>query len=135
MTTSATKIGSKECDEGKIFIESQGFCVLAGIGLDDGRATKALDRDARTSGHATWHSLCSSRRTPLLPPPGRDFVLSAGIQGKRRHFLPRQSLGDDRAKRGWATAMRRYDYYSRINPSAREEISEVHRCEPYVMRR
>ncbi len=24
------------------------------------------------------------------------------------------------------------DYYLRINPSAREEISEVHRCEPYV---
>ena len=25
-----------------------------------------------------------------------------------------------------------FDYYLRINPSAREEISEVHRCEPYV---
>jgi cellobiose phosphorylase len=25
-----------------------------------------------------------------------------------------------------------FDYYKRINPSAREEISDVHRCEPYV---
>jgi cellobiose phosphorylase len=25
-----------------------------------------------------------------------------------------------------------FDYYKRINPSAREEISELHRCEPYV---
>jgi len=25
-----------------------------------------------------------------------------------------------------------FDYYRRINPSAREPISEVHRCEPYV---
>ncbi len=25
-----------------------------------------------------------------------------------------------------------HDYYTRINPSARENISEVHRCEPYV---
>jgi cellobiose phosphorylase len=25
-----------------------------------------------------------------------------------------------------------HDYYSRINPSAREPISDVHRCEPYV---
>ena len=25
-----------------------------------------------------------------------------------------------------------HDYYSRINPSAREEISDLHRCEPYV---
>ena len=25
-----------------------------------------------------------------------------------------------------------FDYYKRINPSAREDISEIHRCEPYV---
>ena len=25
-----------------------------------------------------------------------------------------------------------FDYYTRLNPSAREQISEVHRCEPYV---
>ncbi len=25
-----------------------------------------------------------------------------------------------------------YDYYRRINPSARERLSEIHRCEPYV---
>jgi cellobiose phosphorylase len=36
------KIGSKECKEGKIFIESNGFCTLAGIGLDDGKAASAL---------------------------------------------------------------------------------------------
>ncbi|MGB8602890.1 MAG: hypothetical protein WCD42_11915, partial [Rhizomicrobium sp.] len=36
------KIGSKECAEGKIYIEPQGFCVLAGVGLDDGKAEKAL---------------------------------------------------------------------------------------------
>jgi cellobiose phosphorylase len=27
---------------------------------------------------------------------------------------------------------RAFDYYTRINPSAREAISEIHRCEPYV---
>ena len=27
---------------------------------------------------------------------------------------------------------RAHDYYSRINPSAREAISDLHRCEPYV---
>jgi len=37
------KIGSKECEEGKIFIESNGFCVLAGIGLKDGKAAKAME--------------------------------------------------------------------------------------------
>src|SRR5208283_2202234 len=39
---SGRKVGSKECKEGKIFIESQGYCVLAGIGLDDGMAVKTL---------------------------------------------------------------------------------------------
>jgi len=49
------KIGSKECEEGKIFIESNGFCVLAGIGLDDGKAAKAL---AATREHlATKHGI------------------------------------------------------------------------------
>ncbi|MBT4033333.1 MAG: glycosyl transferase, partial [Candidatus Marinimicrobia bacterium] len=37
------KVGSHENDEGKIFIEPQGMCVMAGIGLDDGRAQQTLD--------------------------------------------------------------------------------------------
>ena len=37
------KVGSKECEEGKIFIEPQGFCVMAGIGKEEGLAEKALD--------------------------------------------------------------------------------------------
>ncbi|MFN2188619.1 MAG: GH36-type glycosyl hydrolase domain-containing protein, partial [Candidatus Promineifilaceae bacterium] len=36
------KVGSKSCDEGQIFIESQGMNIMAGIGLDDGRAKQAL---------------------------------------------------------------------------------------------
>ena len=31
-----------ENEEGKIFIESQGFCVLGKCGIDDGRAQRAL---------------------------------------------------------------------------------------------
>ena len=37
------KIGSNECEEGKIFIESQGFCTMAGIGLEEGLCDKAID--------------------------------------------------------------------------------------------
>ncbi|MBP3278080.1 MAG: glycosyl transferase, partial [Butyrivibrio sp.] len=36
------KVGSKECEEGQIYIEPQGFCVLAGIGVEEGLAEKAL---------------------------------------------------------------------------------------------
>ena len=37
------KVGSKECREGQIYIEPQGFCVLADVGVNDGQAKKALD--------------------------------------------------------------------------------------------
>ncbi|MCM1249447.1 MAG: glycosyl transferase, partial [Lachnoclostridium sp.] len=37
------KVGSKECKEGQIYIEPQGFCVLAGVGVKEGLAKKALD--------------------------------------------------------------------------------------------
>ena len=35
------KIGSHENEEGKIFIESQGFCTMAGIGMEEGMVSKA----------------------------------------------------------------------------------------------
>ncbi len=37
------KIGSRECEEGKIFIESQGWCTMARIGAEEGLCDKALD--------------------------------------------------------------------------------------------
>jgi len=49
------KVGSKENPEGKIFIETQGFCPLAGIGLRDGRAAQALDSVRRLL--ATEHGI------------------------------------------------------------------------------
>ena len=41
------KIGSNECEEGKIFIESQGWCTMARIGADEGLCDKALDACVR----------------------------------------------------------------------------------------
>ena len=32
------KVGSKECEEGQIYIEPQGSCVLAGVGVENGLA-------------------------------------------------------------------------------------------------
>jgi len=37
------KVGSRENDEGQIFIESQGWCSMAGIGKEEGMVDKALD--------------------------------------------------------------------------------------------
>jgi cellobiose phosphorylase len=125
------KIGSKEREEGKIFIESNGFCVLAGIGLDDGRAAKALAavREYLATKHGlVVHQPAYTRYYLHLGeissyPPG--YKENAGVFC---HVNPWVMIGETRLGHGDEA----YDYYLRINPSAREEISEVHRCEPYV---
>jgi len=125
------KVGSKECAEGKIFIETQGFCVLAGIGLEDGLAQSALDSVRKHL--ATEHGIvlqqpAYSRYYLELGeissyPPG--YKENAGIFC---HNNPWVIIAETRVGNGDAA----HDYYRRINPSVRERISEVHRCEPYV---
>ncbi|HZY42848.1 MAG TPA: glycosyl transferase, partial [Anaerolineae bacterium] len=125
------KIGSRDCDEGRIFIESNGMCIMAGIGLEDGRAETAL---AAVEQHlATPHGIvlqqpAYSRYHVELGeissyPPG--YKENAGIFC---HTNPWIMIAEALTGRG----DRAFDYYSRINPSAREAISDVHRCEPYV---
>jgi cellobiose phosphorylase len=124
-------LGSSENTEGRIFIEPQGICVMAGLGLDDGRATQALDAVAEhlaTPHGIVLHQPAFSQYSLRLGeissyPPG--YKENAGVFC---HTNPWVMIAEARAGRG----DRAYDYYLRINPSAREAISEVHRCEPYV---
>ncbi|GIJ49883.1 glycosyl transferase [Virgisporangium aliadipatigenens] len=126
-----TVIGSSENAEGQIFIEPQGMCVLAGVGLGDGTAARALDsvaeRLATPHGIVLQQPAYSSYHVELgeisTYPPG--YKENAGIFC---HTNPWIMIAE--AMRGNGDAA--YDYYRRINPSAREDISEVHRCEPYV---
>jgi cellobiose phosphorylase len=125
------KIGSKECDEGKIFIEPQGYCVMAGIGVEDGRALKALNsvRDIMECEHGivvqqpayqTYHSNlgeCTSY------PPG--YKENAGIFC---HNNPWIMIAETVIGRG----DRAFSLYKKICPAYREEISDLHRTEPYV---
>jgi len=125
------KVGSAECDEGKIFIEPQGFCVLAGVGLENGLAQKALDSVNKHL--ATKHGIVLQQ--PAYSkyylhlgeissyPPG--YKENAGIFC---HNNPWVIIAETKVGNG----ERALDYYMRINPSAREDISEVHRCEPYA---
>jgi cellobiose phosphorylase len=125
------KVGSKECEEGKIFIEPQGFCVMAGIGLKDGLAKRALDSVNKHL--ATQHGIVLQQ--PAYSkyylhlgeissyPPG--YKENAGIFC---HNNPWIIIAETMAGNG----DRAFDYYLRINPSAREKISQLHRCEPYV---
>ena len=125
------KIGSAACEEGKIFIEPQGFCIMAGIGLEDGHALKSL---AAVREHlATPHGIilqqpAYSRYYLHLGeissyPPG--YKENAGIFC---HTNPWIMIAEAMAGHGDEA----FDYYLRINPSSREAMSEIHRCEPYV---
>ena len=124
-------VGSKECAEGQIFIEPQGMCVMAGLGLDDGHAEKALDAVAEhlatLHGIVLQHPAFSKYYLHLGEissyPPG--YKENAGIFC---HTNPWVMIAETMVGCG----DKAHDYYLRINPSAREEISDVHRCEPYV---
>jgi len=124
-------VGSKECGEGQIFLEPQGMCVMAGLGIEDGKAVRALDSVAERL--ATPHGIV------LLQPAYTHYYLELGEissyppgykenAGIFCHANPWVMIAETIVGRG----DRAYDYYLRINPSRREEISEVHRCEPYV---
>ncbi len=125
------KVGSHECDEGRIYIEPQGLCVMAGIGIDEGRAGQALDAVAErlaTPHGIVLHQPAYTRYYLNLGeissyPPG--YKENAGIFC---HTNPWIEIAEACLGRGDAA----FDYYRRINPSVREAISDVHRCEPYV---
>ncbi len=124
-------VGSSENAEGRIFIEPQGMCVMAGLGLEDGTAEAAL---ASVEEHlATPHGLM------LLQPAFTRYHLELGEIGS---YPPgyKENAGIFCHTNPWVMIAetlvgngdRAFDYYLRINPSAREDLSEVHRCEPYV---
>ena len=128
---SGSKVGSRECTEGKIFIEPQGFCVMAGLGLADGKAGKALDSVRKLL--ATPHGIM------LQQPAYSKYYLNLGeissyppgykeYAGIFCHNNPWVMIAETMLGNG----DRAFDYYLRINPSARESIGSIHRCEPYV---
>ena len=125
------KVGSSECEEGRIFIEPQGFCVMAEIGKEDGLAEKALDsvqkhletkygimllQPAYTRYHLELGEITSY-------PPG--YKENAGIFC---HNNPWISIAETMIGRG----DRAFEIYRKICPSCIEEISDIHRTEPYV---
>jgi len=125
------KVGSHECAEGQIFIEPQGLAIMAGLGLEDGRAEATLasvnERLATDHGIVVQQPAFSRYYLQLGEissyPPG--FKENASIFC---HTNPWIMIGETVAGHG----DRAHDYYKRICPAAREDISEIHRCEPYV---
>jgi cellobiose phosphorylase len=125
------RVGSRSNGEGQIFAEPQGMCVMAGVGISDGRAARAL--------RAVRERLATEHGIMLIQPPYTRYHLELGEissypPGYKENgsifchvnpwiMIAATILGDGEAA---------FDYYKRTNPSARAPISEVHRCEPYV---
>ena len=125
------KVGSKENAEGKIYIESQGFCVMAGIGVEEGLALKALD--------SVKEKLDTKYGTMLLTPAYTKYDVNIGEitsyppgykenAGIFCHNNPWIMIAETVLGRG----DRAYDVYKKIAPAFIEGISEIHRTEPYV---
>ncbi len=124
-------LGSKENTEGRIFIEPQGICIMAGLGLENGNAVKALD--------SVKEHLATPHGIVLQQPAFSQYYLHLGEissyppgykenAGIFCHTNPWIMIAEAMVGRGDNA----FDYYKRINPSAREELGELHKCEPYV---
>lgn len=127
-------VGTDAHDEGKIWIEPQGFAVMAGIGTrdaDGGLGRTALDSVAEhlatPHGMVLQHPAYTTYQVHLgevsTYPPG--YKENGGIFC---HNNPWVIIGETLVGRG----ERAFDYYRRITPAYREDISDVHRLEPYV---
>ena len=125
------KVGSNECEEGKIYIEPQGFCVLADIGVKEGHAKKALD--------SVRKYLDTKYGIVLQQPAYSKYYLNLGEissyppgykenAGLFCHNNPWVSIAETRIGRG----NRAFEIYRRTCPAYIEDISEIHRTEPYV---
>lgn len=127
------KVGSKDCPPGdaQILIEPQGFCVMAGIGVKTGEAKKALD--------SVKERLDTRYGIVLNNPPYAEYHVELGEissyppgykenAGIFCHNNPWIMIAETVIGRG----DRAFDYYKKIAPAYLEDISEIHRTEPYV---
>ena len=125
------KVGSHECEEGKIFIEPQGFCVLAGIGVKEGKAEKALS--------SVEKHLDTKYGIRILAPSYSHYYLNLGEissyppgykenGGIFCHNNPWVSIAETVLGHG----TRAFDIYKKTCPAYIEDISEIHCTEPYV---
>ena len=124
-------VGSHLCGDGKIFIEPQGMCVMAGIGVADGKAEMAL--------RSVQELLDTKYGIVLLQPAYKEYHLNLGEVSS---YPPgyKENAGIFCHNNPWISCAesvlghgdRAFEVYRKICPAYIEEISEVHRTEPYV---
>ncbi len=125
------KVGSRENEEGQIFIEPQGMCIMAGAGLNDGRATRALDSVKQRLDCEYGIVLLNPAFTRYHIEYGEISTYPKGYKenaGIFCHNNPWIMIAETMVGNG----DRAFDYYRKIAPSYLEEISDLHKMEPYV---
>ena len=124
-------VGGKECEEGQIFIEPQGMCVMAGIGKETGEALLAMEsvreRLDTKYGIVLLQPAYTLYRLELGEissyPPG--YKENAGIFCHNNPWIVCAEAELGRGERA-------FEVYRRTAPAYIEDISEIHRTEPYV---
>ena len=124
-------VGGKECEEGQIFIEPQGMCVMAGIGKETGEAAQALK--------SVEERLDTKYGIVLLQPAYTRYHLELG---EISSYPPgyKENAGIFCHNNPWIVCAeaelghgdRAFRVYERTAPAYIEDISEIHRTEPYV---
>jgi cellobiose phosphorylase len=125
------KVGSKEQKEGKIFIESQGMCVMAGMGIEDGRALKVLDSVKKYLDCDYGIVLNNPAFTEYIVKYGEISSYPQGYKenaGVFCHNNPWIMIAETLVGNG----DRAWEYYRKICPSYLEDIHILHKTEPYV---
>ena len=124
-------VGGKACEEGQIFIEPQGMCVMAGVGKESGQAARALE--------SVRERLDTQYGIVLLQPAYTRYHLELG---EISSYPPgyKENAGIFCHNNPWIVCAetelghgdRAFEVYRRTCPAFIEDISEIHRTEPYV---
>ncbi|WP_439183511.1 GH36-type glycosyl hydrolase domain-containing protein [Carboxylicivirga taeanensis] len=125
------KVGSHENKEGQIFIESQGWCTMAEIGKEEGMCETSLN--------SVKERLDCEYGIVLNNPPFSEYVVeygeistypagykeNAGIFCHNNPWVIIGEVKQGRAEQAW-------EYFRKICPAYLEDISDLHKTEPYV---
>ena len=125
------KVGSNENKEAKIFIEPQGYCIMGGVGVESGHALKALDSVKKyldcdygiVLNHPAFTEYVVEYGEISTYPAG--YKENAGIFCHNNPWIMIAETVVGRPEMAW-------DYYKKIAPAYLEDISELHRTEPYI---
>jgi len=124
-------VGASSCEEGKIFIESQGWCVLGGAGADNGRARQAME--------SVHTHLYTKNGIVLQQPPYSTYHIELGeVSSYPPGYKENAGIfchNNTWIHLGWCQlgeGDRALEYYLSICPSAKESQIDTYRCEPYV---